>query len=398
MQSVCRKSLQGLDYFVADGVRAFEDLDNLVCQLGDLGLGNEWQVQQVELLKAAKSYIKGDFKVHVSNSSLVASHCSVFALSDTTNPDLQQQCDHSHDQMREQSESLHSTLHSITEAVKEASFVTEDDRNEAGYLANSATLSIKSWICHLLRSVHQDQARLDIIDTLDPEAVLIVNDWVMKFLPQRYRESQTEWFGKRGLSWHMSVVYRQKEGELQWQGFIHIIQSCSQGSSAVAAIMHHVLTTLKREHPEENKAYFCHDNAGCYHSSRTLLACREMPASTGVQVVRIDFSDPQGGKGAVDQLAATCKGHVRAFINEGHDVCTATDLRNALLSYGGLGGVQVVSLNTINKTPDDSRSISGITKLNNFQSQLPVGAHIPLAVEKQLNRKSHHLVSIHIVF
>ena len=58
-----RKSLQGLDYFAADGARAFEDLNNLVRQLGDLGLGNEWQVQHVELLKAAKSYIKGDFKV-----------------------------------------------------------------------------------------------------------------------------------------------------------------------------------------------------------------------------------------------------------------------------------------------------------------------------------------------
>ena len=57
------KSLQGLDYFAADGARVFKDLDNLVRQLGDLGLGNEWQVQHVELLKAAKSYIKGDFKV-----------------------------------------------------------------------------------------------------------------------------------------------------------------------------------------------------------------------------------------------------------------------------------------------------------------------------------------------
>ena len=190
----------------------------------------------------------------MSNSSPVASHCSVFALSDTTDPDLQQQCEHSHDEICEQCESLHSTLHSIIEAVKEASFATEDDRDEAEYLANSSTLSIKSWICHLLRSAHQDQARLDIIDTLDPEAVLIVNDWAMKFLPQRYRESQTDWFGKRGLSWHISVVYRRMEGELQWQGFIHVIQSCSQGSSAVAAIMHHVLATLKREHPEVNKA------------------------------------------------------------------------------------------------------------------------------------------------
>ena len=30
-----RESLKGLDYFAADGARAFEDLNNLVRQLGD---------------------------------------------------------------------------------------------------------------------------------------------------------------------------------------------------------------------------------------------------------------------------------------------------------------------------------------------------------------------------
>ena len=34
-----RKSLQGLDYFAADGARAFDDLENLVRRLGELGLG-----------------------------------------------------------------------------------------------------------------------------------------------------------------------------------------------------------------------------------------------------------------------------------------------------------------------------------------------------------------------
>ena len=58
-----RKSLQGLDYFAADGARAFEDLTNLVRQLGELGLGKEWEKQYVDLLKATKSYLKGDFKV-----------------------------------------------------------------------------------------------------------------------------------------------------------------------------------------------------------------------------------------------------------------------------------------------------------------------------------------------
>ena len=62
-QNVTR--LSGILFRVVDGARAFEDLDNLVCQLGDLGLGKDWQVQHIELLKAAKSYIKGDFKVNL---------------------------------------------------------------------------------------------------------------------------------------------------------------------------------------------------------------------------------------------------------------------------------------------------------------------------------------------
>ena len=154
------------------------------------------------------------------------------------------------------------------------------------------------------------------------------------------------------------------EGVLQWQAFIHVIQSCPQGSSTVTAIMQHVLATLKHEYPEINRAYFRQDNAGCYHSSHSLMKCQEISANTGVKVVHVDFSDPQGGKGAADRLAASCKSHIRAFINEGHDVCTASDLKGALLSYGGLEGARAVFLDTIEETPDDRQTITGITKLN----------------------------------
>ncbi|KAK3746674.1 hypothetical protein QZH41_020586, partial [Actinostola sp. cb2023] len=314
----------------------------------------------------ASCQIQVEVSVHVSTSSLIATHCSVYALSDSTSRELQKQCDHSHEESCEQCESLDFTLKDISTAIEEASFATGDDKDEAIYRANSANLAIQSWKCHILRSTHQDQARLDIIDALDSESVFIVNDWAMKFLPQKYRESQADWFGKRGISWHISVVYRRIDGKVQWQGFIHVIQSCTQGSSAVVAIMHHVLSTLNKEQPEVRKAFFRQDNAACYHCNRTIQACREISATTGVQVARIDFSDPQGGKGAADRLAATCKGHVRAFINEGNDVCTAADLKNALLSYGGIEGIRVVSLDTIAETPDDSQTITGITKLNNF--------------------------------
>ena len=59
---------------------------------------------------------------------------------------------------------------------------------------------------HQLRSVRQDQARIDCLNLLDDASVLVTQDWAMKFLPTKYRESQSNWFGKRGLSWHLSVV------------------------------------------------------------------------------------------------------------------------------------------------------------------------------------------------
>lgn len=59
-----RKSLQGLDYFSADGAKSFDDLEDVVQKIGDSGvLGLSWAKEKKEKLKAAKRYLKGDYKV-----------------------------------------------------------------------------------------------------------------------------------------------------------------------------------------------------------------------------------------------------------------------------------------------------------------------------------------------
>ena len=89
----------------------------------------------------------------------------------------------------------------IEPAVNEATFPTAADKDEAIYQMKSAKLAILAWKRHILRSHNEDQARYDVLDQLDEETVLIINDWAMKFLPQKYRESQADWFAKRGISW-----------------------------------------------------------------------------------------------------------------------------------------------------------------------------------------------------
>jgi len=64
-----------------------------------------------------------------------------------------------------------------------------------------------------------------------------------------------------------------------------------------------------------------------------------MKANTGINVARVDFSDPQGGKGACDRKAATIKAHVRRFFGETVKVWKAFDVgKGRKISISNLQG------------------------------------------------------------
>ena len=56
--------LEGLDYFSAEGAKAFDELIGVVDKLGDeYKLGLSWSKEQIRKLKLAKCYLKRDYKV-----------------------------------------------------------------------------------------------------------------------------------------------------------------------------------------------------------------------------------------------------------------------------------------------------------------------------------------------
>ena len=61
-----RKSLQGLDYFAADGASAFDELRKLLTKVSDLVKNDETIRRWQESLKDGKRYLKGDFKVSLT--------------------------------------------------------------------------------------------------------------------------------------------------------------------------------------------------------------------------------------------------------------------------------------------------------------------------------------------
>ena len=61
-------------------------------------------------------------------------------------------------------------------------------------------------------------SKVNVLDNLEKQQALIIMDWAMKWLPKRYREAQTDWFGKKGLSWHVSAcITRAESQELEFE-------------------------------------------------------------------------------------------------------------------------------------------------------------------------------------
>jgi len=249
-------------------------------------------------------------------------------------------CEHEHDVKCDRCSLFPSLCDEINSALHEHD-IPSDDKEDMKYVISQSKKSIEAWKAHLLRSINQDEARLDILKSIDSHSVLIVLDWAMKFLPRKYRESQSDWFGKRGISWHISVAIRKGEQEREMLTFVHVFRSCTQDSVTVLAIIDDVIKQVKETIGETTNVYFRADNAGCYHSASTMLSVQQIANKHKVKM-RLDFSDPQGGKGSCDRKAATIKNHIRQYVNSGKDVESAEQMKDAIEYFGGVPGVRVM--------------------------------------------------------
>ena len=101
------------------------------------------------------------------------------------------------------------------ESVLETIEIPLEQREELKYIITQSRGNIEAWKAHLFRSVNQDEARLDVLNSLIGQEVLVVLDWAMKFLPRKYREIQADWYGKRGISWDISVATRKCKGQIE---------------------------------------------------------------------------------------------------------------------------------------------------------------------------------------
>ena len=126
------------------------------------------------------------------------------------------ECDHKHQYQCERCEALEQVLEQVDKMLGDVQ-MPEKQRTRLQYEFRESLNNIKAWKAHLLWSCKREEAKQDVLNKLDSEACLIIMDWAMKFLPMQYREQMSDFFGKRGRSWHVSAVIT-TQGCLQTKG------------------------------------------------------------------------------------------------------------------------------------------------------------------------------------
>ncbi|CAC5392036.1 unnamed protein product [Mytilus coruscus] len=246
----------------------------------------------------------------VNLDSEVPDHCGRFGLSSEENS-FCSKCDHTHHLSCNDCEALTTTLKLIEDAADSITYTNQEQQDDTKYIIV--------------------QGKRKVLDTLQPNEALIERDWAMKFLPLQYRETQSNWFAKRGLFWHVSVItFQEKEGKNSLT-VVHVFDTATQDAVTSNAILKDLLHHVNSTNNNVDTLYLRSDNAGCYHSSYGILSVTALNDNPfNITVNRMDFSDPQGGKSICDRKAAHVKACIRRYVNEGNNVITAIEFKSAV--------------------------------------------------------------------
>lgn len=135
----------------------------------------------------------------MGREKLCADHCTTYALNDPSEEKFQRPCNTSDNVECKSCISLEKVIEAITAEIDSVNADQEVKRRIKDECKQHIE-SINTWKAHLMGTVNEEEAKQDALAALDEQSCLIVMEWAMKFLPLRYRERMSEFFGKRGKS------------------------------------------------------------------------------------------------------------------------------------------------------------------------------------------------------
>ncbi|XP_063419323.1 uncharacterized protein LOC134702179 [Mytilus trossulus] len=313
--------------------------------------------------------MKTDYKLHIKQNDECADHCINLALSDPSDALLQNPCQHIHNIKCDRCELFPNLIKLLKEKISNTNVYDQEQKCDLLKEIEIAECKVTDWKSHVLRTINQDEGRMNLLEKLDPNQMLVVMDWAMKFLPSLHREKQSDFYGQKGLSWHISVcIFKNTNGKLKHETFAHLFNLVKQDWFAVASILENVLVNVRVRMPIITEVFLRSDNAGCYHTGLLWQAIYGISERTDIFIRRYDYSEAQSGKSYCDSKIAHMRRKMRMYVASGGNIQNPVDMRDAIQSGKGVVGcrVAVAEINT-EKQQIFSHKWKGVQNITNLE-------------------------------
>lgn len=302
----------GLDYITSAGHDAYDMLESVLNEIRTRGLASSSTVKElITTANKCRVYLDGEYQLKLKDDSRIADHNMKYALSDPkklsfSSFDKQSPVNEQIDLCCNMCDACKSVEHQIRQLVLEVKPEDPIDADEWLWLTNNAITDIHDWKAHQLRSFFSHKSLKLITQNMGNTDVLCVMDFAMKYLPVEYRENQRNWYGKTGISWHITYCTKKDaddNDEYIRHAYIHILESGKQDCESVIAIVNHTLSKISQHQPSARRLHLRSDNAACYHGSQLIATLPLLSDNKhGIKIASYSFSEVQSGKGPCDRF------------------------------------------------------------------------------------------------
>ena len=140
--------------------------------------------------------------------------------------------------------------------------IFSEEKKELTYHISQSFETALSWMVHLIRGMKQNEAKQHNMLMLDETTRLWLSDWVQIIISLSFIEGQNEYFGKKGMSLAIDVLFTKNIEDILQKKVYHIITyRCDQDVLDKLYVSQHVLIQIKKDLKFSN---WRSDNAGYY--------------------------------------------------------------------------------------------------------------------------------------
>jgi hypothetical protein len=239
-----------------------------------------------------------------------------------------------------------------TSHLSPAALAELEQHEEYLHEIDECTANLREYRSHLARHVSEEKYAIEKMENLADDEAIVTCDYKMKILSCFFREAQSKWFGKRGVSCLGFMIATNAEDEADRAKGVKDVKFVMmftddglQDDWQIACAKHTIYTDHLPSHIK--KVLFTSDGAGCFKSKLHRAIQPFWKHWTGVDEIELRITPAGDGKSCLDGMFGRLTYVLHGSVDRGNSYFDAESILKAIQDSNGLSATTFLGFHAV---------------------------------------------------